>query len=270
MLQSNYSQLITIGNNIGGLSSLSNKFFLKESEWVGIVGVGPLAGYPQGYGNKSFVMPLTSGAISLLDNISIDTDANMANGATIIGIQALADIIAVAQMAASDGIDIASSADVIGALVLEGSDSISVITYGELSSVLEAFVTDSIGITSNAEIVGILPMSADDSIALQTDATLVGAFNGSSSSTISLSTFCNALFGEGTASAQLTTLLFSGAGTLTAVGIMGGTTEADAGTLTPAQIWAYDNRTLTSIDIDNITVSVDYDAIAEAVWSKTL
>lgn len=90
---------------------------------------------------------------------------------------------------------------------------------GELSSVLEAFVTDSIGITSTKRLWRILPMSADDSIALQTDATLVGAFNGSSSSTISLNTFCNALFGEGTASAQLTTLLFSGIGTLTAVGM---------------------------------------------------
>lgn len=270
MLQSNYSQLITIGNNIGGLSSLSNKFFLKESEWVGIVRVGPLAGYPQGYGNKSFVMPLTSGSISLLDNISIDTDANMANGVTSIDIQALADIIAIAQLAGADEIDLATSADVIGVLVLGGADSISIGTTGELSSILEAFVTDSVGISSSAELVGILPISAEDSISLQTDGTLIGAFNGTSSSAISLSMFCNALFGEGAASAQLTTLLFSGAGTLTAVGIMGGTTEADTGTLTPAQIWAYDNRTLTSIDIENITVSVDYDAIAEAVWSKTL
>lgn len=270
MLQSNYSRLITVGNNTGGLSSLSNKFFLKESEWVGIVRVGQLAGYPQGYGVKSFVLPLTSGAVSLFDSISVETEANMANGSTDIDIQAFADIIAVAQMSASDDIDLSTSAVIIGALVLDANDSISVITSGELSSVLEAFVTDNVSISSSAEIVGILPLSANDSIALQTDAALIGAFNGASSSTISLSTFCNALFGEGTASAQLTTLLFSGTGTLTAIGSMGGTTEADAGTLTPAQIWAYDNRTLTSIEIDNITVNVDYDKIAEAVWSKTI
>lgn len=270
MLQSNYSQLTTAGSSTGGLSSLSSKLLLKESEWVGIVRIGQLAGYPQGYGSKSFVMPLTSGAISLFDSVSVDTEANMANGSTDIDIQAFADIVAVAMMASSDEIDVATSAGIIGALVLEGSDSISIITSGELSSVLEAFVTDSVSISSSAELVGILPMVASDSIALQTDGTLVGAFNGSSSSTISLSTFCNALFGEGTASAQLTTMLFSGTGTLTAIGNMGGTTEADAGTLTPAQIWAYDNRTLTSIDIENITVSVDYDQIAEAVWSKTI
>lgn len=270
MLQSNYSNLITVGNNIGGLSSLSNKLFLKESEWVGIVRIGEKSGYPQGYGSKSFVMPLVGGAISLLDSVSVDTDANMANGASAIDIQAFADIIAVAQLMASDNLDLATSAEIIGALVLEGSDSISVSTSGELSSVLEGFVTDTIGITSSATLVGILPISAEDGIALQTDGTLIGAFNGSSSSTISLSTFCNALFGEGTASAQLTTLLFNGTGTLTAVGIMGGTTETDTGTLTPAQIWAYDNRTLTSIDINNITVSIDYDAVAEAVWSKTI
>ena len=270
MLQSNYSRLITAGSNIGGQSSLSNKLFLKESDWVGIVRIGQLAGYPQGYGSKSFVMPLTSGAISLFDSVSVDTEANMANGSTDIGIQAFADIVAVAMMASSDEIDIATSAGIIGALVLEGSDSISVSTSGELSSVLEGFVTDTIGITSSATLVGILPISAEDNITLQTDGTLIGAFNGSSSSTISLNTFCNAIFGEGTASAQLTTLLFSGTGTLTAIGNMGGTTAADAGTLTPAQIWAYDNRTLTSIDINNITVSVDYDQIAEAVWSKTI
>ena len=270
MLQSNYSLLTTAGSSTGGLSSLSSKFFLKESEWVGVVRIGQLAGYPQGYGSKSFVMPMTSGAISLFDSVSVDTEANMANGSTDIDIQAFADIVAVAMMASSDELDITTSAGIIGALVLEGIDSISIITSGELSSVLEAFAIDSVSISSSAELVGILPMVASDSIALQTDGTLIGAFNGSSSSTISLSTFCNALFGEGTASAQLATLLFNGSGTLTAVGSMGGTTETDTGTLTPAQIWAYNNRTLTSIEIDNITVSVDYDQIADSVWSKTL
>lgn len=270
MLQSNYSRFITVGNNIGGLSSISNKFFLKESEWIGIVRIGNKAGYPQGYGSKSFVMPLAAGAISLLDSVSIDTDANMANGSIGIDIQSIAEIVAIAQMATSDEIDLTTTAEIIGALVLGGSDSISLSTSGELSSILEAFVTDNVGISSSAEIIGILPITASDIIALQTDGTLIGAFNGSSSTSISLTTFCNALFGEGTASAPLTTLLFNGSGTLTAVGSMGGTTETAAGTLTPAQIWAYNNRTLTSIEIDNITVSVDYDQIADSVWGKTL
>ena len=80
MLQSNYSKLITTGSNIGGQSTVSNKFFIKENEWFGVTRISETAGYPEGYGAKSFAMPLTSGAMSAREDITIASNASGAMG----------------------------------------------------------------------------------------------------------------------------------------------------------------------------------------------
>ena len=80
MLQCNYSKLITTGSNIGGLSSVSNKFFIKENEWFGVTRISETAGYPEGYGAKSFVMPLKGGSISSMVDVSLTSSASGAMG----------------------------------------------------------------------------------------------------------------------------------------------------------------------------------------------
>lgn len=80
MLQRNYSQLITTGSNIGGQSTVSNKFFIKENEWFGVTRISETAGYPEGYGAKSFAMPLTSGAMSAREDITITSNASGSMG----------------------------------------------------------------------------------------------------------------------------------------------------------------------------------------------
>ena len=85
MLQINYSKLITTGSNIGGLSSVSNKFFIKENEWFGVTRINETAGYPEGYGGKSFAMPLKSGSISSFVELDINASAGGAMGVNIEG-----------------------------------------------------------------------------------------------------------------------------------------------------------------------------------------
>lgn len=268
----NNSRYITVGTQIGGSHVLTNKFKIKEEEWFGVTRISETAGYPQGYGAKSFAMPLVSGAMSASDAISVTTDANMANATVSLLIDTIADLIAIGVLSSSSSISISTQSDIIGALELNAHDTVSISTIGELSSVLEAFVSDSIAISTSGDLVGVTQLSANDSVSISSNAMLIGVFKGSSTTTISIGMTCNALFGEGYASAQLTTLLFGGSGTLSAIGYMGGTTETNSGILTPAQIWAYENRTLTDVNIDigNVTVDVDYEAVANAVWSKTL
>ena len=268
----NNSRYQTVGTLIGGQHVLTNKFKIKEEEWFGVTRISDTAGYPQGYGAKSFAMPLVSGAMSASDAISVTTDANMANATVSLLIDTIADLIAIGQLSASSSVNISTQSSIIGALELNAHDTVSISTVGELSSVLEAFVNDSIAISTNADLVGVTELSANDGVSISSNATIIGVFEGSCSTTISVGMTCNALFGEGYAPAQLTTLLFGGSGTLSAIGYMGGTTETNNGVLTPAQIWAYENRTLTDVNIDigNVTVNVDYEAVADAVWGKTL
>ena len=70
----------TLGTNIGGASVLSSKFSIKEEEWFGVTRINEYAGYPQGYGGKSFTMPLISGAISVREDIVLTASASGAMG----------------------------------------------------------------------------------------------------------------------------------------------------------------------------------------------
>ena len=70
----------TLGTNIGGASVLSSKFSIKEEEWFGVTRISEYASYPQGYGGKSFAMPLTSGAISVREDIILTSNASGAMG----------------------------------------------------------------------------------------------------------------------------------------------------------------------------------------------
>ena len=70
----------TLGTNIGGASVLSSKFRIKEEEWFGVTRISEYAGYPQGYGGKSFAMPLTSGAMSVREDIALTSSASGAMG----------------------------------------------------------------------------------------------------------------------------------------------------------------------------------------------
>ena len=70
----------TLGTNIGGASVLSSKFRIKEEEWFGVTRINEYAGYPQGYGGKSFAMPLTSGAMSVREDIILTSNASGAMG----------------------------------------------------------------------------------------------------------------------------------------------------------------------------------------------
>ena len=201
MLQCNYSKLITTGSNIGGLSAVSNKFFIKENEWFGVTRISETAGYPEGYGSKSFAMPLKSGSISTL-----------------------ADVDLFASGSGSMGINIEATSD----LSFFFGDA-----YGDL--IVSGEGTASFEITTTGNVIA-------------------GLF-GIASSSISFTASNNSVFADGYASAQLD-IITSGQGQLTAIAICGGN-SVDTSGLTPASIWSYGDRTLTSIDIEVSGLTVD-------------
>ena len=119
MLQSNYSKLITTGSNIGGLSAVSNKFFIKENEWFGVTRISETAGYPEGYGSKSFAMPLKSGSISTLADVDL-----FASGSGAMGVNG----------EASTTISV-SAGDLVGELIVSGAGSTTLTMTAEGSVV---------------------------------------------------------------------------------------------------------------------------------------
>ena len=201
MLQCNYSKLITTGSNIGGLSAVSNKFFIKDNEWFGVTRINETAGYPEGYGSKSFAMPLKSGSISTL-----------------------ADVDLVASGSGSMGINIEATSD----LSFFFGDA-----YGDL--IVSGEGTASFDVTTTGNVIA-------------------GLF-GIASSSISFTASNNSVFADGYASAQLD-IVTNGQGQLTAIAVCGGN-SVDVSGLTPASIWNYGDRTLTSIDIEVSGLTVE-------------
>lgn len=201
MLQRNYSKLITTGSNIGGLSAVSNKFFIKENEWFGVTRINETAGYPEGYGSKSFAMPLKSGSISTL-----------------------ADVDLFASGSGSMGINIEATSD----LSFFFGDA-----YGDL--IVSGEGTASFDVTTTGNVIA-------------------GLF-GIASASYSVTASNNSVFADGYASAQLD-IVTNGQGQLTAIAICGGN-SVDVSGLTPASIWSYGDRTLTSIDIEVSGLTVE-------------
>ena len=201
MLQNNYSKLITTGSNIGGLSAVSNKFFIKENEWFGVTRISETAGYPEGYGSKSFAMPLKSGSISTL-----------------------ADVDLFASGSGSMGINIEATSDLS---FFFGN------AYGDL--IVSGEGTASFEVTTSGNVIA-------------------GLF-GIASASYSLTASNNSVFADGYASAQLD-IITNGQGQLTAIAICGGN-SVDVSGLTPASIWSYGDRTLTSIDIEVSGLTVE-------------
>lgn len=186
----------TLGTNIGGASVLSSKFIIKEEEWFGVTRISEYAGYPQGYGGKSFAMPLTSGAISVREDIILTSNASGAMGVN-------------AEGTASFELPVANA-------------SLELIVSGAGSTTLT--------------------MTAEGSV--------VASLNGVGSTTFTINLNHLAMFVDayGYAIAQLN-VITSGSGTLTGKAICGGSTVDTSG-LTPASIWAYQDRTLTALDIE--------------------
>ena len=74
------SRYQTVGTLIGGQHVLTNKFKIKEEEWFGVTRISDTAGYPQGYGGKSFAMPLSAGSLSSREDIVFTSQASGAMG----------------------------------------------------------------------------------------------------------------------------------------------------------------------------------------------
>ena len=191
----------TLGTNIGGASVLSSKFKIKEEEWFGVTRISETAGYPEGYGSKSFAMPLKSGSISTLADVDL-----FASGSGSMGI----NIEATSDLSFFFG-------DAYGDLIVsgEGAASFEVTTTGNV---------------------------------------IAGLF-GIASASYSVTASNNSVFADGYASAQLD-IVTNGQGQLTAIAICGGN-SVDVSGLTPASIWSYGDRTLTSIDIEVSGLTVE-------------
>ena len=127
----NNSRYQTVGTLIGGQHVLSNKFKIKEEEWFGVTRISDTAGYPQGYGAKSFAMPLTAGAVSVREDISITSNAYGAmgvNGEATITIEfpvANADAQLIVSGLGSTSFEITSSGSVVASLSGVGSTTFS-------------------------------------------------------------------------------------------------------------------------------------------------
>ena len=140
----NNSRYLTLGTQIGGQHVLSNKFKIKEEEWFGVTRIDAKAGYPQGYGGKSFAMPLEAGALSVREDISITSNAYGAmgvNGEATITIEfpvANADAQLIVSGLGSTSFEITSSGSVVASLSGVGSTSFT-INLNHLAMFVDAY-----------------------------------------------------------------------------------------------------------------------------------
>jgi len=138
------SRYLTVGTSIGGNNVLSSKFKIKEEEWFGVTRIDAKAGYPQGYGGKSFAMPLEAGAISVRDDILI-----VSSGYGAMGVNAVASTDISGFMGKADGqlivsgfgtstFEITSSGSVVASLSGVASTSFT-ISMNHLAMYVDAY-----------------------------------------------------------------------------------------------------------------------------------
>ena len=140
----NNSRYLTVGTQIGGQHVLSNKFKIKEEEWFGVTRINEYAGYPQGYGGKSFAMPLTAGAVSVREDISVTANASGAMGVnadastdiSVIFVNADAQLIV--SGIGSTSFEVTSTASVVASLSAEASTSFT-ISMNHLTMFVDAY-----------------------------------------------------------------------------------------------------------------------------------
>ena len=161
----NNSRYLTLGTQIGGQHVLSSKFKIKEEEWFGVTRIDAKAGYPQGYGGKSFAMPLEAGALSVREDIAVFTIASGAMGVnaeatiTIEFPVANADAQLIVSGLGSTSFEITSSGSVVASLSGVGSTTFSfslnhlamfVDAYGWASAQLDMITSGSGTLTGKA------------------------------------------------------------------------------------------------------------------------
>ena len=140
----NNSRYQTVGTLIGGQHVLSNKFKIKEEEWFGVTRISDTAGYPQGYGANSFAMPLTAGAVSVREDISITSNAYGAmgvNGEATITIEfpvANADAQLIVSGLGSTSFEVTSTGSVVASLSGVGSTTFT-ISLNHLAMFVDAY-----------------------------------------------------------------------------------------------------------------------------------
>ena len=140
----NNTRYLTVGTQIGGQHVLTSKFKIKEEEWFGVTRINEYAGYPQGYGGKSFAMPLTAGAVSSREDITI-----ISSGYGAMGVNAEASTDISGFMGNADGqlivsgfgdttFEITSSGSVVASLSAEASTSFT-INMNHLAMYVDAY-----------------------------------------------------------------------------------------------------------------------------------
>lgn len=140
----NNSRYLTVGTQIGGQQTLTSKFKIKEEEWFGVTRINEYAGYPQGYGGKSFAMPLTAGAVSVREDISVTSTASGAMGVNAdasTGISIIftnADAQLIVSGVGSTTFELTSSGSVVASLGAEASTSFTV-SMNHLAMYVDAY-----------------------------------------------------------------------------------------------------------------------------------
>lgn len=127
--------------------------------------------------------------------------------------------------------------------------SVSSTASGAMGVNAEA-TTDISVIFANADAQLIVSGFGDATLSLSADGSVIASLSGQGSATFSFTMSHLAMYVDayGYAVAQLN-MLISGSGTLRAIAICSGTT-VDVSGLTPASIWAYQDRTLTALNVE--------------------
>ena len=185
------SRYLTVGTSIGGANVLSNKFKIKEEEWFGVTRISEYASYPQGYGSKSFAMPLRAGAMSVRIDAKLNLSASLGTA-----VKSSTTISSTSILEASGGLI------VLGGVTLNAASSMTASMSGKINGSVSFLATSSFNITTNY-MRATCEMSCGLDAITTMNATISAKANMSSSS-------------------------------------------ADNSVLSPASIWAYSNRTLTS------------------------
>lgn len=255
--------LCAVENTGGWLGAID---YTKESTWMNNP-FGSSAGVPNGYVDKSFVMPYNTGAISAYTANVSTVLANGNNGTASVTSDITATLGGLVNLSGT----ITTLGTLSGTLraIANADGSITLLTSvsGDIVSVLNGLGSSVTLTTIEGAIVGAVNSIAPSTVSITINADMVGIF-GSSVALSSTSTLGIAVL-DGKANAIIgLTATNDMIGTLKAKGYMEGSTETAVEGLTARDVWEYYQRTLTSGTSGGESFTLEQ--IADAVWAKVL
>lgn len=223
---------------------------------------------PAGYGGRSIVLPIKSGAGSIIDRIAVVQYVSMANSDDSVTIALDTIMSAYAKASAADVVVVSVTGQMTAYADASVDATVMINLSAFIGAVMGASANDSVQITMSATVGALLGMSVDDTVTFTMSGNIGGYYGGVVHDTVTVNYNTPIIFGSALASASdsvniVMTSSVKGDGWMRADAIEGSTT------LTAREIWEYYERTLTGGEIVGGGLTAEQVAVLNKIANNT-